>query len=87
MSEVNPEHKKNIRVRNGVKVLYIRLLKALYGCTESALLWYYLYSKTLKLQGFLINPYDRCIANITIKDKQCTILWCVDDNKVSHFDE
>ena len=30
--EVNPEHKKNVRVENGIKVLYLRLMKALYGC-------------------------------------------------------
>ena len=48
-------------VENGVKVLYLRLLKALYICMEYAILWYDLYSKTLKPQGFLINPYDRCI--------------------------
>ena len=54
---------------------------------ESELLWYDLYSKTLKPQGFLVNPYDRCIANITIQDKQCTIARYVDNNKVSHVDE
>ena len=36
--EVNPKHKKNICAENGVKLLYLRLLKALYGCMESALL-------------------------------------------------
>ena len=87
MCEVNPEHKKNVDVVNGVKVLYLRLLKDLYGCVESALLWYDIYSKTLKPQVFLINPYDRCIANSTIQDKQCTIAWYVDDNKVSQVDE
>ena len=87
MCKVNPEHKKNVRVENGVKVLYLRLLKALYRCMESALICYDLYSKTLKLQGFLINPYARCIANVTIQDKQCTITWYVDNNKVSHVDE
>ena len=40
MCEVNPEHKKNVCVENGVKVLYLRLLKALYGCMESALICY-----------------------------------------------
>ena len=87
MCEVNPEHKKNVRVENGVNVLYLRLLKALYGCMESALIYYDLYSKTLKPQGFLINPYARCIANVTSQDKQCTIVWYVDNNKVSHLDE
>ena len=73
MYKVNPKHKKNVRVENGVKVLYIRLLKDLHGCMESALLWYDLYSNTLKSQGLLINPYDRCISNSTIQDKQYTI--------------
>ena len=41
--KVKPKHKKNVRVENVVKVLYLRLLKALYGCMESALLWYDLY--------------------------------------------
>ena len=81
------KHKKNVRVENGVKVLYLRLLEALYECMESALLWYDIYSKTLKPQGLLINPYDRCIANSTNKDEQCIISWYVDDNKVSHVDK
>ena len=37
--------------------------------------------------GFLVNTYDSGIAIITIKVKQCTISWYVDDNKVSHIDE
>ena len=62
-------------------------MKDLYGYMEAALLCYDLHSKTLKSHGFQINPYDRCIADITIKVKQCTIAWYVDDNKVSHIDE
>ena len=34
-----------------------------------------------------INPYDRCVANKVIDGKQCTIVWYVDDNKVSHKDK
>ena len=62
-------------------------MKAFYGCMESALLWYYLYLNTLTSQGFLINIFYRCISDSTIKYKQCTISWYVDDNKVSHVDE
>ena len=51
MCEVNPKHKKNVRLENGVKVLYLRILKALYGCMEYALLWYDIYSKTLNHRG------------------------------------
>ena len=54
---------------------------------ESALLCYALYSKTLQAHGLLINTYGSFISNITIQDKQCTIAWYVNDNKVSHVDE
>ena len=43
MCEVNPEHKKNIRVENVVKVLHLRLMKSIYGCMKYALLCYDLY--------------------------------------------
>ena len=36
---------------------------------------------------FLLNPYDTCVANKEINNKQCTIAWYVDDNKISHVDE
>ena len=35
---------------------------------------------------FKINPYEKCIANKEINEKQCTLAWYVDDNKVSHED-
>ena len=34
--------------------------------------------------GFVINPYDMCVASKTINGKQCTIVWYVDDLKVSY---
>jgi hypothetical protein len=86
MCEVNPEHLKNVVYENGGKVLYLQVVRALYGCIESALLWYNLYTETLEKMGFKINPYDRCVANKTINGKQCTIVWYVDDNKISHQD-
>ena len=54
------------------------------GCVKSALLWYELYTNTLKDIGFELNPYDLCVANKDINGKQCTIVWHVDDNKISH---
>ena len=87
MCEVNPEYKKYVTTdKNGKKVLYVKILRAIYGCIESALLWYQLYVKTLKGMGFKLNPYDRCVANKIINGKQCTIAWYVDDNKISHED-
>ena len=70
-------------VENGVKVSYLQLLKALYGCLRSALLWYNLYVSILEKIGFELNPYDHCVANKTINGKQCTI----DDNLASHADQ
>ena len=64
----------------------MKILREIYGCIESALLWYELYAKTLKGMGFKLNPYDRCVANKIIDGKQCTIAWYVDDNKISHVD-
>ena len=66
--------------------MYVQLDKALYGCVQSALLWYELYSTTLMDMGFELNPYDLCVANAMIDGKQCTICWYVDDNKISHMD-
>jgi hypothetical protein len=73
--------------RNGQKVMYVRLLKALYGCVKSALLWYDLFTSSLKDMGFVLNPYNPCVANCMIDGKQCTIAWYVDDNKISHVSQ
>lgn len=34
-----------------------------------------------------MNPYDSCIVNKVINGKQCTILWHIDDLKVSHVEQ
>ena len=86
LCEMNPEHRKYVVIEGNTEVLYVRLVKALYGCVKSALLWYKLFSETLQKMGFVLNPYDPCIANCNINDKQCTIAWYVDDTKVSHVD-
>jgi hypothetical protein len=41
-----------------------------------------------KLQewGFVINPYDWCVANKIVDRKQHTILWQVNDLKILHVD-
>jgi len=65
-------------------MLYVRLKKALYGMLQAALLFWQLLSDTLVSWGFTINPYDQCVANKQIDGKQCTIVWHVDDLKISH---
>ena len=87
MCTVNDKYVPFVVIEHGKKVLYLQLLKALYGCVRSALLWYELFSTTLQAMGFALNPYDPCIANKVIEGSQCTIAWYVDDNKISHAKE
>jgi len=71
--------------KSGKKLLYVRLQKALYGCIQSAMLWWKLLTSVLVENGFEINPYDNYVANKIMDDgNQCTICWYVDDLKVSH---
>jgi len=63
LCKINPEWAELVVVENGEKVLYSQLLKALYGCVQSALLWYELFTTTLQGFGFELNPYDACVAN------------------------
>ena len=64
--------------------IVVQLDKALYGCIESAALWYHdLVSKLSKL-GFTENPYDLCVFNKLENDGvQTTIVLHVDDMLVT----
>ena len=85
LCEMKPEYNEYVVTESGIRVLYVRLIKALYGCVKSALLWYDLFAGSLEGMGFVLNPYDLCVANSMIEGKQCTIAWYVDDTKISHI--
>jgi hypothetical protein len=70
----------------GEKVLYVELLKALYGTLLAALLFYKKLRKDLESIGFKANPYDPCVTNRMVSGKQQTVTWHVDDLKSSHVD-
>ena len=70
----------------GVTVLYVEILRALYGMIKSPLLFYRKLRKDLESIGFKINPYDICVANKMVNGKQFTIVWHVDDLKCSHVE-
>ena len=36
--------------------------------------------------GFVLNPYDLCVANRMVDGSQQTVCWHVNDLKVSHLD-
>jgi hypothetical protein len=77
-------YQKYVQTINGKLVLYVELKKALYSTVRAALLFWRLLTSKLVAMGFEINPYDWCAANKTIDGKQCTILWHVDNIKISH---
>ncbi|KAG7350725.1 reverse transcriptase RNA-dependent DNA polymerase [Nitzschia inconspicua] len=71
---------------NGRKVLYVMILKALYGMLQSSLLYYNKFRKDIESIGFEVNPFDPCVANRIVNGKQHTVVWHVDDLKSSHVD-
>lgn len=54
---------------------------------QPALLFWRLFSSTLQEWGFKINEYEQCVENKIIKGKQCSIIWHVDDLKISHAEK
>ena len=71
---------------NNKPVLYVELIKALYGTLRAALIFWRKLTAKLIEWGFTINPYDWCVANKQINGQQCTLVWHVDDMKISHAD-
>jgi hypothetical protein len=75
-----------IKTENGVAVLYMEILRALYGMIKSTLLFYRKLRRDLESIDFKTNPYDICVANKQVNGKQLTVAFHVDDLKVSHVD-
>jgi Reverse transcriptase (RNA-dependent DNA polymerase) len=88
MVKVAPEiYRKYVIInKKGEQVLYVRLLNALYGLLKASLLFYKKLVKDLEGIGFVLNPYDPCVANKMIGGSQMTLCWHVDDMKISHKD-
>ena len=50
----------------------------------SSVLFYKYFGKDLESIGFVLNPYDTCVANRTINGHHQTVTWHADDVKASH---
>jgi hypothetical protein len=89
LCEMNPIYEGFIvwEKRGTQKVLYTHVRKALYGLLESAMLFYKRLVMDLQQYGFKLNPYEPCVANKVVNDKQMTVSWHVDDLKVSHAEK
>lgn len=76
LTKIKPEWEEFLD-NNGT--LNVILKRAMYGCLESARLWYDTMSEFLLSHGFEMNSVERCVFNKTIKGVQCTICLYVDD--------
>jgi ribosomal protein L24E len=76
MTKLDNKYEKYL-TRNGSVV--VKLKKALYGCIESAKLWYNTLCNDLNKFGFLPNVLDSCVFNKTVNGAQVTLLLYVDD--------
>jgi hypothetical protein len=89
MVRVNPKiYRRYVTTdKKGNPILYVQLYKSMYGLLRSALLFYRKLRGELEAFGFVINPYDPCVANrISKSGKQQTVLWHVDDLMMSHVE-
>ena len=73
--------------RQGQPVLYVHILNVLYGIMKATLLYYRRFINDIQLVGFTLNPYDPCIANKQVDGHQLTLVWHINDIKVSHVEE
>jgi hypothetical protein len=83
--DINPElYGPAVVLENRKKVIYVEVLKAIYGMLEAALLWYKTFRKDIEDNQFIFNPYNPCRANKNVQGLQQTIVFHVDDLKSSH---
>jgi hypothetical protein len=83
--DINPElYRPAMVLENQKKVLYVEVLKAIYGMLKAALLWYKTFRKDLEDIRFIFNPYDPCMVNRKVQGSQQTILFHVYNLKSSH---
>ena len=68
------------------KVLYVKMLMALYGMLIASILYYKKFRKDIESIGFKVNPYGICVANQIVNGKQHMVTWHVDNLKSSHVD-
>jgi hypothetical protein len=84
LCKLDPKHRRFLRPD---KKIAVKLKKALYGCIQSAVLWYQELTSTLHEMGFRENPYDICSFTRVRGDTSDRILVYVDDLFITSKDE
>lgn len=85
---MHPEvHKDFVALEKGKRALCMETLKVICGVSEAALLWHRQFRNNLEVHGFAFNNHDPCVENKTVKGKQQTMRFHVDDLMLSHVDK
>ena len=64
LAKISPStYQEYVHQRRGQAYIYCKLNVALYGTLKAALLFWKKLSKSPKVQGFEVNPYNWCVAN------------------------
>ena len=85
LCQLNNDYKKFVNKDDNC--IYVKLIKALYGCIESAKLFYELLRDTLFKYGFKIHPLDECIFLYENNKNKIFIATHVDDLLIAGNDE
>ncbi|CAJ1945731.1 unnamed protein product [Cylindrotheca closterium] len=84
--DMAPEYCEYVVLENGKRVIYVRVLCAIYGMLQSSLLFHNKFRSDLEAKGFVFNLYDLCVDNKVVNEKQQTIRFHVDNLMSSHMD-
>jgi hypothetical protein len=79
LCELNKDYMNFVERSDKGEYIVVNLDKALYGCVESAKLWYDDLKGTLNKAGYKANALDECVFNKGQGEEQCTIVLHVDD--------
>ena len=72
-------YKDYVVIEKGEWVMYMELLKALYGTMRATrLFWQKLSKQLIDEWGFIPNKYDDCVVNKMVNGQQMTVVWHVD---------
>ena len=83
-----PELCKKILIEEkATAVLHVQVDQAIHGMLHLGMLSHKKFVDFSESNDFAINPHDPCVANKTVRGKQLTITWRVENVKLSCKDK
>ena len=70
-------HDIYVSKQNDSPILYVRMVKALYGMLTSVLVFNKRFKNDIEEIGFQVNPYNPCVANKMEVNKQLYGMWMI----------